>query len=79
MASLLKAGTTQPGQPAPPADNSSNRKLARISLWTADILFLGVSAYMAIGSAAPLSGARLVLCVVSLLMGAWLSILALRL
>jgi hypothetical protein len=78
MASLLKSKPPQTGHPTQ-AENAVNRALAKISLWTADVLLLGVSAYLALGSSAPLSGARLALCVASLLMGAWLSLLALRL
>ena len=82
VASFLK---TQPSQEEeepkeqPVQVPHPHRNLARLSLWSADLLLLGVAAYMAFGTGEPLSPARILLCIVALLMGAWLSILALRL
>jgi hypothetical protein len=41
-------------------------------------LLLGVAGYMAFGTGESPSAARILLCIVALLMGAWLSLLALR-
>jgi len=82
VASFLK---TQPSQEEeepkeqPVQVPHPHRSLARVSLWAADLLLLGVAAYMTFGTGEPLSAARILLCIVALLMGGWLSILALRL
>jgi hypothetical protein len=79
MASLLgkrpKGGDDAPRPSAP----HQHKTLARISLWSADLLLLGICAYLAWGTAEPVTAARLALCIVTLAMGAWLSVLALRL
>ena len=81
VASLLKAQHTQEEEPKAPSVPlpHPHRNLARVSLWAADMLLLGVAAYMAFGTGEPLSAARILLCILALLMGAWLSLLALRL
>jgi hypothetical protein len=81
VARLLKPEQRQEGQPddqgtQPP---HAQRNLTRASLWAADILLFGVSVYIAFGTAEPLSGTRILLCIAALLMGAWLSLLAIRL
>jgi len=81
VASLLKPQTSPEEEPKeqqvplPPL----HRNLARVSLWAADLLLLGVTAYLTFGTGAPLSAARVLLCILALLMGAWLSVLAFRL
>ena len=81
VASLLKTQPTQEeeSKDQPVQVHHPQRNLARVSLWAADLLLLGVTAYMAFGTGEPLSGTRILLCIAALLMGAWLSILALRL
>ena len=81
VASLLKA---QPGEEETPKEPSArlphpHKNLARISLWAADALLLGVAAYLTFGTGEPLSAARILLCLAALIMGAWLSVLAIRL
>lgn len=81
VASLLKAQTGQEKGPKdqPVLLHHPQRKLARVSLCGADLLLLGVTVYMIFGTGEPLSGTRILLCIAALLMGAWLSLLALRL
>ena len=81
VASLLKA---QPNEEEEPKEQlveppHPQRNLARVSLWAADLLLLGVTAYLTFGTGEPLSVARILLCLAALVMGAWLSVLALRL
>ncbi len=81
VASLLKA---QPNPEQEPEEKQvqlphPQRNLARVSLWAADLLLVGVTAYLAFGTGQPLTAARILLCMAALLMGAWLSVLALRL
>lgn len=81
VASLLKAQPAEESNPKePPAQPPHpQRNLARASLWAADLLLLGVTAYLTFGTSEPLSTPRILLCIAALVMGAWLSVLALRL
>jgi hypothetical protein len=81
VASILKSQQRQAGasedQGIQPLH--AKRNLTRVSLWSADLLLLGVCVYIAFGSGEPLTWTRAVLCIAALLMGAWLSLLAIRL
>ena len=81
VASFLKPQPNQEEEPMelPVQAPHPQRNLARVSLWAADLVLLGVTAYLTFGTGAPLSLARILLCILALVMGAWLSVLAFRL
>ena len=81
VAGLLKAKQRQEESPDDQGiqPRHAQQNLTRVSLWAADILLLGVSVYIAFGTGEPLSRTRILLCIAALLMGAWLSLLAIRL
>ena len=86
IAALLRRGNGEPkteGQPpappqpaAPPGPTRGRRRL-RISLWLADLLLLGLAARLVFRAHGSLGTLEAVLCVVALLLGAWLSCQAL--
>ena len=92
MAALLRVGNggpkpetqsphgTPPSQSEPPVSPGAARRgkwVLRVSLFAADALLLGLAARLVFKSSGPLSFLETALCVVAVMMGAWLSCLAL--
>ncbi len=82
MATLLRAGNghqeklpTEPGEPARRVPKS--RRLLRLSLCLADVLLLGLAARLAFKNGGSFGWLEIALCSIAVLIGAWLTCLAL--
>lgn len=80
VASLLKARLGDEEEPKEEQIKLPHpqRNLARVSLWAADAMLLGMTAYLTLGTGEPISATRILICIAALVMGAWLSVLAIR-